>query len=76
MKVYRLFENKDKYINRNSNLTDDQKEEIKNTLKRYSYLEGNVDWNKSDTFKLLLTPSSPKALKISRCHIIKKNFSA
>ena len=51
MKVYRLFENKDKYINRNSNLTDDQKEEIKNTLKKYSYLEGNVDWNKSDTFK-------------------------
>ena len=50
MKVYRLFENKDKFINRNSNLTDEQKTEIKDTLKRYSYLEGNVDWNKSDTF--------------------------
>ena len=36
MKVYRLFENKDKFINRNSNLTDEQKTEIKDTLKRYS----------------------------------------
>ena len=33
-------------------------------------------FNKSDTFKLLRTPSSPKALKISRYHIIKKYFSA
>ena len=50
MKVYRLFENKDKFINRNPNLTDEQKKEIKDTLNRYSYLEGTVDWNKSDKF--------------------------
>ncbi len=36
--------------NRNPNLTDEQKKEIKDTLNRYSYLEGTVDWNKSDKF--------------------------
>lgn len=49
MRIYRLFENKDKFINRNSNLSDEQKEEIKDALKKYSYLEGKVDWNKSDS---------------------------
>ena len=48
MRIYRLLENKDKFINRNPNLTDEQKKEIKDTLNRYSYLEGTVDWNKSD----------------------------
>ena len=43
MRIYRLLENKDKFINRNPNLTDEQKKEIKDTLKRYSYLEGTVD---------------------------------
>ena len=50
MRIYRLLENKDKFINRNPNLTDEQKKEIKDTLNRYSYLEGTIDWNKSDKF--------------------------
>lgn len=49
MRIYRLFENKDKFINKNPNLSDEQKAEIKDTLKKYSYLEGKVDWNKSDS---------------------------
>ena len=34
MRIYRLLENKDKFINRNPNLTDEQKKEIKDTLNR------------------------------------------
>lgn len=50
MRLYKLLENKDKFINKNLNLNDEQKKEIKDTLKRYSYLESTVDWNKSDKF--------------------------
>ena len=43
--VIKLYEAKDSYIDRNPNLTDDQKTEIKDFFKKYSNLENIIkDW--------------------------------
>ena len=45
----RLYEKKDHWIRRNPNLTDAQKSEIIAVLNKYPNLEGNIDWNKSNS---------------------------
>ena len=45
----RLYERKDHLIRRNPNLTDEQKSEIIAVLNRYPNLEGNIDWNTSNS---------------------------
>ena len=45
----RLYEKKDHLIKKNPNLTDEQKSEIIAVLNKYPNLEGNIDWNKSNS---------------------------
>ncbi len=45
----RLYEKKDHLIKKNPNLTNEQKSEIIAVLNQYPNLEGNIDWNKSNS---------------------------
>ena len=45
----RLYEKKDHLINRNPNLTDEQKQEIIELLGKHPSYENKIDWNKSNS---------------------------
>ena len=62
----KLYEKKDHLIRRNPNLTDEQKSEIIAVLNKYPNLEGNIDWNKSNSltyedFKLYILDNAGKS---------------
>lgn len=49
--MYILNENKDRFIDKNPNLTDEQKQQVKDLLKKYPYLESKAgDWQKSGSW--------------------------
>lgn len=71
--MYILNENKDRFIDKNPNLTPEQKQQVKDLFKKYPYLESKAgDWQKSSTwtwedFRKLFDMASQ-----SKTHIKKK----
>lgn len=68
---FKLLESKDRFIDRNTNLTPDQKNEIKKFFAKHPNYENKIDWNKSqsltyDDFKPILSLEGKSTSAVKR----------